>query len=55
MDKIMLSMFVKMLENRKDKDDETEEAINHIVNGYDGVNEGNLEPVIQWLKANSKL
>jgi len=52
LDKIMLSMFVKMLKNRKDKNEETIEAINHIVKGYDGVKEENLEPVIQWLKAN---
>lgn len=55
LDKIMLSMFVKVLKNRKDKDEETEEAINHFVNGYDGVKEENLEPVIQWLKDNNKL
>jgi hypothetical protein len=51
MDKIMMSMFVKMLKNRKDKDEKTEEAIAIIENGFDGVKEENLEPVLQWLNA----
>lgn len=49
MDKIMLSMFVKMLKNRKDRDEKTEEAISVMENGYDGVKEENLAPVIQWI------
>ncbi len=51
MDKIMLSMFLKMLKGRKDKDERIEEAINTIENGFDGVKEENLEPVLQWLGA----
>ena len=51
MDKIMLSMFVKMLKSRKDKDEKTEEAICNIENGFDGVTEENLEPVLNWLNA----
>lgn len=51
MDKIMLSMFVKMLKNSKDKDEKTEEAIDIIVNGFNGVKEENLEPVLEWLNA----
>lgn len=51
MDKIMLSMFVKMLKNRKDKDEKLEESIAIIENGYDGVKEENLEPVLEWLSA----
>lgn len=48
-DKIMMSMFVKMLKSRKDKDERTEEAISVIENGFDGVKEENLEPVLNWL------
>lgn len=48
-DKFLLSMFVKMLKGRKDKDEKTEEAISGIENGFDGVKEENLEPVLQWI------
>ena len=51
MDKIMLSMFVKMLSSGKDNDEKTEEAIATIQNGFDGVKEENLEPVLEWLNA----
>ena len=51
MDKIMLSMFVKMLKSRKDKDAGLEEAIRNVENGFDGVKEENLDPVISWLNA----
>ncbi len=51
MDKIMMSMFLKMLKSRKDKEESIIEAISHIENGYDGVQKGNLDPVIQWLNA----
>lgn len=51
MDKIMLSMFVKMLKSRKDKDEKTAEAISIIEHGFDGVKEENLKPVLEWLKA----
>lgn len=51
MDKIMLSMFVRMLNSSKDKDEKTEEAVSIIENGFDGVKEENLEPVLQWLNA----
>ncbi len=51
MDKIMLSMFLKMLKGRKDKDEKTEEAIFNIQNGFDGVKEENLEPVLKLLNA----
>ncbi len=49
MDKIMLSMFLNMLKSRKDKDEKLDEAIVNIENGFDGVEEGNLEPVLGWL------
>ena len=49
MDKIMMSMFLKMLKSRKDKDEELEEAISVIENGFDGVKEENLAPVLEWL------
>ncbi len=51
MDKIMLSMFVKILKSRKDKDEKIEESIAIIENGFDGVNEINLAPVLEWLNA----
>ena len=51
MDKLMMSMFLKMLKGRKDKDEELEESIKNIEYGYNGVKEENLEPVIQWLSA----
>jgi len=51
MDKFMLSMFLKMLKSRKDQDERTKEAIFGIENGFDGVKEENLEPVLEWLKA----
>jgi len=51
MDRIMLSMFVKMLKSRKEKDERTEESIDIIVNGFDGVKEENLEPLLKWLKS----
>lgn len=50
-DKLMLSMFLKMLKSRKDKDEKTEEAISNLENGFDGVEEENLKPVIQWLNS----
>ena len=49
-DKLMLSMFVKALKNSKDKDESRIEAISIIENGYDGVKEENLKPVLDWLK-----
>ncbi len=49
MDKIMMSMFVKMLKRRKDKDEKLEESIDIVENGFDGVKEENLEPVLEWL------
>lgn len=48
LDKIMLSMFVKMLEGRNDKDEKTDESIAMIKNGFDGVKEENLEPIFNW-------
>lgn len=51
MDKIMLSMFLKMLKSRKDNDEKNDEAIAIIENGFDGVEEDNLEPVLKWLNA----
>ena len=49
MDRILMKMFVKMLESRKDKDEKTEEAIANIKNGFNGVKEENLTPVLEWL------
>ncbi|NLM74400.1 MAG: flavodoxin domain-containing protein [Clostridiaceae bacterium] len=51
MDRLMLSFFVKMLKKRKDMDEETEEAIYNIENGFDGIKEENLAPVLEWLRA----
>jgi nitrogenase molybdenum-iron protein alpha/beta subunit len=50
-DKIMLSLFIKMLKSRKDQDEKTKESISIIENGFDGVKEENLGPVLDWLKA----
>lgn len=49
MDKIMLSMFLKMLKSQKNKDEKLEEAIYNIENGFDGVKEENLAPVLEWM------
>lgn len=49
MDRILLFMFVRILKSRKDKDESTQEAIEHIQNGFDGVKEENLAPVLEWL------
>lgn len=49
LDKILMAMFLKMLKSRKEKDEELEEGISNIENGFDGVREENLEPVLQWL------
>ena len=49
MDKIMLSIFVKMLKSGKNKDEKQEEAFSIIENGFDGVKEDNLLPVLEWL------
>jgi hypothetical protein len=49
LDKIMMSMFIKMLKSLKDKDEKTEESISMIQNGFNGVKEENLTPVVQWL------
>lgn len=49
LDRFLLSMFLKMLKNRKDKDEKIEEAIKHIEDGFDGVREENLLPVLEWL------
>jgi hypothetical protein len=48
-DKIMMSMFVKMLKGRKDKDESLIEAIYNIENGFNGVKKENLLPVLEWL------
>lgn len=50
-DKFLMSMFVRMLKSRKDKDEKTEESISIIENGFDGVKEENLNPVLEWLNA----
>lgn len=50
-DKIMLSVFIKMLESSKDKDEKTAESISIIKNGFNGVKEENLAPVVEWLNA----
>lgn len=50
MDKILMSMFLKMLKSRKDKDEKIEESISIIQNGFNGVREENLLPVLEWMK-----
>lgn len=51
LDRIKLSLFVQMLKMRKDKDEGTKEAIAIIQNGFDGVKEENLDPVLAWMDA----
>lgn len=51
MDRMMMSMFLMTLKKRKDKDERLNEAIDIIENGFDGVKEENLIPVIKWLKS----
>ena len=48
MDKMLMSMFVKMLKKRTDKDYSND--ISLVENGFDGVKEENLKPVLEWLK-----
>ena len=47
-DKILMSMFVKMLKKSTDKD--YSETISNIENGFNGVKEENLTPIFKWLK-----
>jgi len=52
MDKFLMSVFVKMLKSSKDKNrEELEETVSKIENGFDGVKEENLKPVLQWINA----
>ncbi len=48
MDKVMLSMFVKAMQKNPEKDERKKEAVEIIVHGFDGVNEENLIPVLEW-------
>lgn len=47
----MMSMFVKTLKKRSDKDEKLIEAIDTIENGFDAVKEENLIPIIDFLTA----
>lgn len=49
MDRILMSMFLKMLKGRKDE--KFEATIKNIETGFDGVKEENLAPVLEWLNA----
>ena len=51
MDKFLLSVFLKIIKSRKEKDEITEESISIIENGFDGVEEENLLPVLEWLNS----
>lgn len=51
MDKVLMKMFLKMLKSQKNKDEKILESISHIENGFNGVEEKNLEPVLKWLEA----
>lgn len=48
-DKFLMSVFVKMLKSRKDAKNDA--AIQNILNGFDGVKEENLGPVLEWVHA----
>ncbi|MDY0258020.1 MAG: hypothetical protein RBR00_12665 [Gudongella oleilytica] len=45
----MMTMFVRVLERSKNKDEGQIEAISIIKNGFDGVKEENLIPLLDWL------
>lgn len=47
--KVLMSIFVKILKSSKDGN--KEEAISNIINGFDGVREENLQPVLEWINA----
>ena len=47
----MMSMFVNSLKKRNDKGEKLIEAIDTIENGFDGVKEENLIPIIDFLTA----
>lgn len=49
-DKVMLAMFVKALRKNAGKDERQKEAVDIIVEGFDGVREENLKPVYRWLQ-----
>jgi len=49
MDRVMLSMFVRMLKSRRDE--EAKDAVSIIENGLDAVKEENLQPLLEWLAA----
>lgn len=51
MDKVLLSIFIKILKSRKGKDETIKETIANIENGFDGVKEENLKPVLEWLNS----
>lgn len=51
LDRFMMTMFLKTLKNRREKDERITEAIEIIENGYDGVKEENLIPVLEWLNS----
>ncbi len=50
-DGIMMKMFVNMLKKQKNQDESQIEAISIIENGYDGVKEENLKPLLEWLNS----
>lgn len=54
MDRLLLSFFVKLLKNQKEKDEKTLEAIHIIENGFDGVREANLGPVLDFISKRAK-
>jgi hypothetical protein len=49
MDKILMYIFLLMLKFSKDKDEINAEKTAIIKNGFNGVKEENLEPVLEWL------
>ncbi|MDP4119770.1 MAG: flavodoxin domain-containing protein [Bacillota bacterium] len=53
-DKVILSMFLKMLKSKKDKTDDIIEAINNIESGVDYVKEENLAEVVKWVNKQIK-
>lgn len=46
---MLMRMFLKMLKGQKDKDEEIRDTIQALEQGFDGVDETHLEPVLNWI------
>lgn len=53
MNRIVMSMFVNALKKRPDRDEKETESIAMIENGFDGVREDNLGPLLDFLNSST--